>query len=417
MKTISLLTTLSLCSICIALPACAQDTPTAAPDFKLVVKNGGMTQGGDTPANWRGKFGDVKPSRDTEVFKEGPSSLKVTCSAGKNGQVFQTIQGGAGATIKITGFMKSQGNVKAQALVQAFAESYKNNQFIQLKYVQGESDWARFEKEIKLPEWTSFFNVGIMVDGEGVAWLDEVHEANSPVDPGTVEDPTNSAPAKAKPSVAGWGFWPVNPSGWQARHQDFLRRTAQGREKKDINVVFFGDSITQGWGGEGKEVWEQKYKPIGAVNYGIGGDSTRQVLWRIQNGEVDGISPKLVVLKIGTNNLYDDFNSGNEAEIAEGITTVVKTLRTKLPNTKVLLLGLLPRQNEWFSNRIKKVNDVISKLDDGKSVRYLDMSPQFQTEIGKVKKELYVGDQLHLAKPGYEVWATTMQPLFDEMMK
>jgi lysophospholipase L1-like esterase len=199
-------------------------------------------------------------------------------------------------------------------------------------------------------------------------------------------------------------------------HNGFVQRVKENKTKP-INVIFFGDSITQGWGGEGKEVWAQRYAPLGAVNFGIGGDSTRQVLWRIENGEIEGLSPRLIVLKIGTNNLYGDFNAGSDEEIAAGITKIVTTLRQKLPQTKILLLGLLPRQNTWFSGRTAKINSIIAKLDDGKSVRFLDMSSQFQTETGKVKPELYNADQLHLVKKGYELWADTMQPLFDEMMK
>ncbi|MDQ3815271.1 MAG: GDSL-type esterase/lipase family protein, partial [Armatimonadota bacterium] len=167
----------------------------------------------------------------------------------------------------------------------------------------------------------------------------------------------------------------------------------------------------------GKEVWDKNFAALGAANYGRGGDSTRQVLWRIQNGEVEGLNPKLVVLKIGTNNLYDDFNAGSDEEIAAGITAIVQELRKRLPNTKVLLLGILPRQNEWFSGRAQRINAIIKNLDDGQNVRFLDMSDKFQTELGKVKPELYSGDQLHLAKQGYEVWAQTMKPLFDEMLK
>jgi len=392
------------------------------PNFKLVVRNGSMTQGLGTPAEWRGKFGDVDVARDTEVFKTGPASLRVTVAGGKNGQAFQTVQGGAGATFKIAGWIKAAGNVKAQAMIQAFAEGYTNNKFIQLQFIQNDTDWMHFEKEVTLPEWTSFFNIGLLVEGDGKAWLDEVHEANSPVDAGKAENPLTAEPApKGKPWEAGWGFYPQFPEAWQNVHKGFLERTRQGVQKHDINVVFLGDSITQGWGDPngGKEIWDKRYAPLGAVNYGVGGDSTRQVLWRIQNGELDGLDPKLVVLKIGTNNLYGDNNAGSDEEIAQGITEVVKELRQKLPNTKVLLLGILPRQNEYFSGRVQHINAIIRKLDDGKNVRFLDMGSKFQTTQGKgdVHKELYTGDVLHLVKPGYQVWADTMQPLFDEMMK
>ena len=155
--------------------AAVAEEPKARP-FQFVVKNGGMTQGDDLPVDWRGKFGDVQVKRDTQTFKVGPASLCVTVSGGKNGQAFQSFQGGAAAKFTLAGWIKSQGNVKAQAAVQAFAEGYQNNQFIQVKFVQGDTDWTPFEKEAELPAWTAFFNVGLLAEGEGKAWLDEVHE-------------------------------------------------------------------------------------------------------------------------------------------------------------------------------------------------------------------------------------------------
>jgi lysophospholipase L1-like esterase len=279
------------------------------------------------------------------------------------------------------------------------------------------------KKKSCCPNGLRFFRVALLAEGDGKVWLDEVSQAGAKVDAGRVQTSaeimTTQAPDKDKPSVAGWGFYPQFPTAWQQTFNGQMQRTKQGREKKDINVVFLGDSITQAWsdGNGGKDVWEKNYAPLGAVNYGIGGDSTRQVLYRLQNGLVDGLSPKLVVLKIGTNNLYGDHNAGSDEEIAAGITAVVKTLRQKLPKTRVLLLGILPRENNYFSNRTKHINEIISMLDDGINVRFLDMSTKFQTEVGKVVPELYTGDQLHLAKPGYEMWLQTMSPLFNEMMK
>jgi lysophospholipase L1-like esterase len=385
--------------------------------FKFVIKNGGMTQGFDVPAEWSEKFGNVEVKRDTDVFKTAPASLRVSVSGGKSGTAFQKIQGGTGAKIHIAGWMKTQGNVKAQACVQAFADGFKNNQFVQLKFVQGDSEWAEFSKEVALPEWTAFFSIGLLVEGDGKAWLDDVREAGSPVDPGKPQSEadrvTSGPPPKDKPWVPGWGFYPQYPKAWQTMFNDQLARAKKG----NINVVFLGDSITQGWGGEGKAVWEKRFAPLGSANFGIGGDSTRQVLWRIEHGLVDGLAPRVVVLKIGTNNLYDDFNAGTDAEIAQGIETIVKKLREKLPNTRVLLCGILPRQNEFFTNRILKINPMLAKLDDGKTVRFLDMTEKFETAPGKVIAELYVPDQLHLRAKGYEVWADAMEPLLREMLK
>jgi lysophospholipase L1-like esterase len=216
-----------------------------------------------------------------------------------------------------------------------------------------------------------------------------------------------------KPWEPAWGFWPQYPQAWMQTHQGFVARTKQG----GIDVVFFGDSITQGWGGAGKTVWEKTYAPLKAVNYGIGGDGTRQVLWRIQHGEVDGLTPKLVVLGIGTNNLYSDANAGSDEEIAKGTAAVVAALRAQLPAAKILLLGILPRQNEFFCGRIARINAITKGLDDGASVRFLDLGAHFLAAPGQVVKECFGPDQLHLVEHGYEVWAANMQPLFAELLR
>ena len=382
-----------------------------AADSKLVVRNGGMTQGLSIPAEWNGKFGDCTIARDTKVFKEGPASLRVDVAGGKSGQAFQSQAAHGGETFKIAGWVKSAGHAKVNVAVQSFDEKFTRNDFQQLKYVQDETDWTSFEKEVKLPDWAHEFHILLLVEGDGSAWLDEVHEAGSPVDPGTPTDPLTSEPAPpGKPWDPGWGFYPQFPQAWQLMHKSFLERTAKG----DIDIIFFGDSITQGWD---KEIFEKRYVPLKAVNYGIGGDSTRQVLWRLEHGEVAELSPKLVVLMIGTNNLYGDQNGGTDEEIARGITRTVQTIREKLPKTKVLLLAILPRQNEYFSTRVRNINAIIQKLDDGTSVRYLDMGPHFEESLGHVKKELFTPDQLHLVEAGYEVWADQMQTLFEQMIK
>ena len=372
-----------------------------------------MTQGGDVPAYWNGKFGDVTLARDTTTFKNKPASFRVTIAGGKNGSGFQTVSGGANAKFKLTGYFKTAGNIKAQVMVQAFSDGYKQNQFIQVLYVQGDMDWTSFEKEITLPSWTAFFNIGIMAEGDGKAWIDEVHQAGQPIDAGSPDDALVSGPpSKDKPNVAGWGFYPQFPQAWQTMHKGLLERKKQGK----VNVAFIGDSITLGWVDAGKEVWNKRYAPLGVADYGLGGDSTRQVLWRIAHGEMDGISPKLIVLNIGTNNLYSDNNAGSDEEIAEGITAVVTTLRKKLPDAKILLCGILPRQNDYFSNRIIHINSLIGKLDDGKMVRFLDMKDKFADSPAQIKANLYNPDHLHLASEGYQVWADAMQPLFTSML-
>ena len=128
--------------------------------------------------------------------------------------------------------------------------------------------------------------------------------------------------------------------GWVKLHEGFLERAAKG----NIDLLFLGDSITAGWNklvdGQGpREVWDRYYEPRHPANFGIGGDRTQHVLWRIEHGEVDGIKPKVIVLMIGTNNA----RANSSEEIAAGITAIVKKLGEKLPETKILLLGVFPR--------------------------------------------------------------------------
>src|SRR5688572_13147357 len=120
--------------------------------------------------------------------------------------------------------------------------------------------------------------------------------------------------------------------GSRDRHKMLNQRAVEAGEK--AKVVFIGDSITEGWEKDGKEVWAKYYAPRNAVNLGIGGDRTQHVLWRLDNGNIEGIKPKLAVLMIGTNNA----SSNSSEQIADGVTAIVKKLREKLPETKVLVL-------------------------------------------------------------------------------
>ena len=202
-------------------------------------------------------------------------------------------------------------------------------------------------------------------------------------------------------------------AGFMQRHESFVQIAKEGKAK----LVFLGDSITQGWGGA-KEVWEKafgKYKP---ANFGIGGDRTQHVLWRIENGELDGIKPKAFVVMIGTNN-----SGGDPADaIAKGITKIVETIRAKQPQAKILLLAVFPRGSKPDGNlneqneKLKKVNATICKLDDGKHVFYLDIGKKFVPGNGPIDKEIMY-DCLHLTAKGYQIWADAIGPKLAELMK
>ncbi len=196
-----------------------------------------------------------------------------------------------------------------------------------------------------------------------------------------------------------------------ARHKQFLDIAKKG----GVEVVFIGDSITQGWGNN--KAWKENFEPLKAANFGIGGDQTGHVLWRItEGGELDSIKPKVAVVMIGTNN-----TGGHSAEqIAGGIKLIVETIHKKTPQTKVLLLGVFPRGVQPATpirKKIAEINQTIAKLDDaGKTVKYLDIGERFLSKEGVLSKEI-MPDALHLSGKGYEIWAEAITPTVKEMLK
>ena len=199
--------------------------------------------------------------------------------------------------------------------------------------------------------------------------------------------------------------------GWMNRHQSFNERVKKG----NVDLLLIGDSITQGWEGAGKDAWAKHYDKRNAVNLGIGGDRTQHVLWRLDNGNVEGISPKLAVLMIGTNNSNGTDNTAEE--IGAGITAIVKKLREKLPQTKVLILAIFPRDEKPTPRREKnaKASEIASKLADNQNVFYLDIGSKFLTPDGLLTKDI-MPDYLHLSPQGYTIWAEAIEPKVAELM-
>ena len=225
--------------------------------------------------------------------------------------------------------------------------------------------------------------------------------------------PTDDFPPKAKPSEAGWGFYKGWAPGWSGLHQKLLARTAQG----GVDVMFLGDSLTMLWDKEGKAVWDARFAPLKAANYGIGGDSTRQVIWRLENGELDNLNPKLVVLMIGTNNIYSDHNSGTDAEITEGVAKIVGLIHAKAPAAKVLLLGVLPRQNAFFTNRAAALNKELAAFASKNKIQFIDASAKFLNADGAIAPALFKPDQIHLSTEGYTILADAIQPAITALLK
>ncbi len=220
-----------------------------------------------------------------------------------------------------------------------------------------------------------------------------------------------SGPAPAgKPWEPAYGFWKDAPKYWLPTHYGFVKETKKG----NVDILFFGDSLTKGWSGAGKEIFDKNYAPLKTANIGIGGDTTRQTLWRIDHEALDGIQPKVIVLMIGVNNIFT--KTGNDEEISKGVAEILKQFQAKCPKSKILLLGILPLGNEEQSARAKNINGMLAKLEGGQ-VRFLDMSAKFQGADGKIIPELYRNDKVHLEKPGYVAWDETMLPILKEMLK
>jgi len=194
------------------------------------------------------------------------------------------------------------------------------------------------------------------------------------------------------------------------RHRAFNERVKQGK----VDLIFIGDSITHSWEKEGKDVWEEHYGHRNAVNLGISGDRTEHILWRLDNGNIDGISPKVAVVMIGTNN---NPPRNTSEEIADGIIAICKKLRTKLPKTKILLLGIFPRERKPCAMReeLAKASKIASRIVDGKMIHYLDIGDKFLEPDGSISKEV-MNDYLHLTPKGYRIWAEAIEPKLAKLM-
>jgi lysophospholipase L1-like esterase len=200
----------------------------------------------------------------------------------------------------------------------------------------------------------------------------------------------------------------------EERHAEFLERARQG----SIDCLLMGDSITDWWRRAGLAVYEENFGPLNCANFGIAADRTQGVLWRFANGELDGYTPKLMMLMIGTNNLRLRGPPNTPEEISVAIAAIVTRFRAKFPEAKVLLLGVFPRGAEATSELrepIRRINSIIANLDDGEYVRFMDIGDRFLEPDGSISVEV-MEDGLHPTAGGYQIWADAVMPTFREML-
>ncbi len=211
---------------------------------------------------------------------------------------------------------------------------------------------------------------------------------------------------------------------WQARNTQFNDRTREAAMKGDIDIIMLGDSITQGWETAGKKAWEEHLAPLNAVNYGIGGDCTHHVLYRIEHGNLEGLAapkdgkaPRLVAIMIGTNNS----NIHEAEEITAGVLAVVDAVRAKLPEAHILVQAIFPRgdgpgggKQSLQHTRNTAANTLIAAAitDRRKAdtrLHYADFNASFIDSAGAVPAEI-MPDYLHLSEDGYNRWAAALVP-------
>src|ERR1043165_3508418 len=206
-------------------------------------------------------------------------------------------------------------------------------------------------------------------------------------------------------------------------HEQLLEKARSGR----IDVYFEGDSITRRWGTSDEQYsqfltnWRENFFGWNAADFGWGGDTTQNILWRLDKGELDNVNPKVIVVLAGTNNVGNKSPQGSEdprvGQITRGIKAIIDVCRQKAPNATIVLMGITPRNdNMLVMPIINRINDQIAKFADGKKIRYLNINDKLADKDGKLFEGMANKDGLHLDVKGYQVWADALKPIFRELL-
>jgi lysophospholipase L1-like esterase len=205
-------------------------------------------------------------------------------------------------------------------------------------------------------------------------------------------------------------------------HNQLLEKAKQG----GIDIYFEGDSITRRWGATDYPDllanWKQNFFGWNAADFAWGADSIQNILWRLENGELDGVNPKVIVLLAGTNNVGPSVPAGGDdakvADITRGIEAVLRVMQQKAPGATIILTAIFPRNDNMSAiGTIDKINANLAKLADGKRVRYLNINDKLADKDGKLLDGMMnPRDKLHPMLPGYQVWADALKPIFTELL-
>lgn len=276
--------------------------------------------------------------------------------------------------------------------------------------VEGELAWRQHSGgHTTGPNWPTF-----------LAWADRYIASSPPQDSG------EEAPQSSDKYGGAWAAQPApqeNPL-FAAAHEMLLKKRTEGV----IDVYFLGDSITRRWQGtdypEHKQNWDQNFHGWNAADFGWGGDTTRNLLWRLDHGELDGVNPKVVVLLVGTNNVGNtppEDADARAADVAQGIRAILDRVREKAPTAKVVLVGVTPRNDAVTGGAtalmptVDKINERIGKFADGESIVFLNINDKLADENGKLRPGV-TEDGLHLSVAGYQVWADALEALLTKWL-
>jgi lysophospholipase L1-like esterase len=211
----------------------------------------------------------------------------------------------------------------------------------------------------------------------------------------------------------------------QLAHAELLAKARQGR----IDVYFLGDSITRRWGTSDAQYkdflanWRQNFFGWNAANFGWGSDTVQNILWRLSDGELDGVNPKVIVLLAGTNNIGNEpprnaaDAEARAADVAKGLSAIIETCQQKAPRATIVLIGITPRNDRpAVMPIVDQVNKKLATFADGNKVRYVNINDRLADANGRFYEGMAEADGLHLAVRGYQVWADALKPILVELL-
>ena len=215
---------------------------------------------------------------------------------------------------------------------------------------------------------------------------------------------------------------PRSDSNSQKAHEQLLEKAKQGR----TDVYFEGDSITRRWGAtdypELLANWRKNFFGWNAGDFGWGADRVEHVLWRLENGELDGVNPKVIVLLAGTNNVGNKVPAGGVdaavENVTKGLRAVVGVMQAKAPGAVIIVVGIFPRNDSMeVMPEINRINVNLANMADGRKIRYLNVNNQLADKDGKLHEGMMnARDKLHPTVQGYQIWADALKPVLTELL-